>query len=142
MATAVLRPKFDDRPSVLSGERGAEPSLASTRPRGTPVNALQFARSISDAERRERARQMRDTVTAVKPEEFSRVIQLLGKLKARYAAMVLELGRSERVSSSSIVVEIKNTREQIFELEQGLAFLRQAVIDGEVRVAGVTPPAD
>lgn len=145
MATAMLRQKIetrpDERPSVVSGDRVQEPTFA-TRPRSAPVNALQFARSITDAERRERARQMRDTVTAVKPEEFSRLIHMIGKLKARYATMVLEVGRGERLSSASVVGEIKTTREQIHELEHGLSFLRQAVIDGEIRVAGVTPPVD
>ncbi|MFX9672968.1 hypothetical protein ABTO96_19475, partial [Acinetobacter baumannii] len=73
--------------------------------------------------------------------EFASLVQVIAKLKARYAAMVLELGRSERGGSNSIVATIKTLREQIEELEKGLGFLRQAVADGEIRVAGVQPPA-
>ncbi len=108
---------------------------------GRPIGAAQFARSILDAERRECARAMRETVTGVDAGEFASLVQVIAKLKARYAAMVLELGRSERVGSNSIVATIKTLREQIEELEKGLGFLRQAVADGEIRVAGVQPPA-
>jgi hypothetical protein len=108
---------------------------------GRPIGAAQFARSILDAERRECGRAMRETVTGVDATEFSRLVHVIAKSKARYAAMVLELGRSERVGSNSIVATIKTLREQIEELEKGLGFLRQAVADGEIRVAGVLPPA-
>ncbi len=108
---------------------------------GRPIGAAQFARSILDAERRECGRAMRETVTGVDAAEFSRLVHVIAKSKARYAAMVLELGRSDRVGGNSIVATIKTLREQIEELEKGLGFLRQAVADGEIRVAGVLPPA-
>lgn len=107
---------------------------------GRPVAAAQFARTILDAERRESARAIREMVTGVDAAEISRLVQVIAKLKARYAAMVLELGRSDRVGSNSIVATIKTLREQIEELEKGLGFIRQAVADGEIRVAGVQPP--
>ncbi len=107
---------------------------------GRPVAAAQFARTILDAERRESARAMREMVTGVDAAEISRLVQVIAKLKARYAAMVLELGRSDRVGSNSIVATIKTLREQVEELEKGLGFIRQAVADGEIRVAGVQPP--
>jgi len=118
----------------------AIPSPEQQAAAGRPVAAAQFARTILDAERRESARAMREMVTGVDAAEISRLVQVIAKLKARYAAMVLELGRSDRVGSNSIVATIKTLREQIEELEKGLGFIRQAVADGEIRVAGVQPP--
>lgn len=120
-------------PTMLSPEQYAAA--------GRPIGAAQFARSILDAERREGARAMREMVTGVDATEFANLVHVIAKSKARYAAMVLELGRSDRLGGNSIVATIKTLREQIEELEKGLGFLRQAVADGEIRVAGVLPPA-
>jgi len=112
-----------------------EPAIEAQTPQAVGVH--HFLWQLDDDVRQVHRRLVDGVVGTVQPQEIIQLVTLIGRVKARYIAKVLEAGRSPTPLRSQQVAEVRDLRDQLKELEDGLAYIRQAAERGDLQVEGV-----
>lgn len=102
------------------------------------INRNQYLRAVEEFSRKSSRKAVREATLDVTSGEIERVAQYAGRLRGRYLAMVLEIGRDDRmVSAEQEMRNLARCREQYEEAGRALAALREAIASGDVLVSGV-----
>lgn len=102
------------------------------------INRNQYLRAVDEFARKSGRKAVREATLDVTSGEVERVAQYAARLRGRYLAMVLEIGRDDRmVSAEQEMRNLVKCREQAEEADRALEALRTAIAAGDVLVSGV-----
>lgn len=131
----IRRPTAGDKPSA--------PSLrpvhgANDRPRMT---ARQFFVALEQRAARLQSDRAMAILGEIQPAEVEDLVALIGRIQGRYVARLLEAGKADKPLGDAGYQEIRRLREQVDELQAGLAHIRRSAETGALRIRGLAAGA-
>ena len=77
----------------------------------------------------------------IQPAEVEDLVALIGRIQGRYVARLLEAGKADKPLGEAGFNEIRRLREQVEELQSGLAHIRLTTESGALRIRGLVAGA-
>ena len=101
------------------------------------VNPRQYVVELDRFLSRQNSNLTQGIVLDVSSKEIEQIIKLSARVRGRYIAKVLDVGRSEKGGlKESELAELRRCRESCEELSLGITALKEAISDGDITVIG------
>ena len=101
------------------------------------VNPRQYVVELDRFFSRQNSNLTQGIVLDVSSKEIEQIIKLSARVRGRYIAKVLDVGRSEKGGlKESELAELRRCRESCEELSLGITALKEAISDGDITVIG------
>jgi hypothetical protein len=101
------------------------------------VNPRQYVVELDRFLSRQNSNLTQDIVLDVSSKEIEQITKLSARVRGRYIAKVLDVGRSEKGGlKESELTELRRCRESCEELSLGITALKEAISDGDITVIG------
>ena len=131
-----LKIQMEEEAHKRSNELAIQKSKNESSHEGT-VNARQYVVELDRFLNRQNNNLTQGVVLDVASHEIEQVIRLSARVRGRYIAKVLDIGRSETGGlKESELLELRRHRQSCEELSLGIDILKEAIAVGDISVTG------
>ena len=131
-----LKNQMEEEAHKRSNELAIQKSKNESSHEGT-VNARQYVVELDRFLNRQNNNLTQGVVLDVASHEIEQVIRLSARVRGRYIAKVLDIGRSETGGlKESELLELRRHRQSCEELSLGIDILKEAIAVGDISVTG------